>query len=104
MVITSYPTILFQGQIKTGAPCRSERLAKYNQVSLLPQTQISHYYLLCSQIHFESLLVFMEPYSLATTSNSSDKTIKILLLLCDFVIYSGSDYVCELNYISFSMA
>jgi len=23
----------FQGQIKTGAPCRSERLAKYNQVS-----------------------------------------------------------------------
>jgi enolase len=22
----------FQGQIKTGAPCRSERLAKYNQV------------------------------------------------------------------------
>jgi enolase len=32
MVITSYPTILFQGQIKTGAPCRSERLAKYNQL------------------------------------------------------------------------
>lgn len=24
-----------QGQIKTGAPCRSERLAKYNQVSLV---------------------------------------------------------------------
>ena len=24
----------FQGQIKTGAPCRSERLAKYNQVSV----------------------------------------------------------------------
>jgi enolase len=22
----------FQGQIKTGAPCRSERLAKYNQL------------------------------------------------------------------------
>ena len=26
---------LFQGQIKTGAPCRSERLAKYNQVGSL---------------------------------------------------------------------
>lgn len=24
--------LLQQGQIKTGAPCRSERLAKYNQV------------------------------------------------------------------------
>lgn len=23
-----------QGQIKTGAPCRSERLAKYNQVNI----------------------------------------------------------------------
>jgi hypothetical protein len=27
--------LLGQGQIKTGAPCRSERLAKYNQVSIL---------------------------------------------------------------------
>jgi hypothetical protein len=26
---------LATGQIKTGAPCRSERLAKYNQVSVL---------------------------------------------------------------------
>ena len=24
-----------QGQIKTGAPCRSERLAKYNQVNII---------------------------------------------------------------------
>lgn len=24
-----------QGQIKTGAPCRSERLAKYNQVNFI---------------------------------------------------------------------
>lgn len=27
---------LATGQIKTGAPCRSERLAKYNQVIVLP--------------------------------------------------------------------
>lgn len=27
---------LSTGQIKTGAPCRSERLAKYNQVFVLP--------------------------------------------------------------------
>ena len=27
--------LIDQGQIKTGAPCRSERLAKYNQVSIL---------------------------------------------------------------------
>jgi enolase len=27
--------LMKQGQIKTGAPCRSERLAKYNQARIL---------------------------------------------------------------------
>ncbi|XP_044365923.1 enolase 1 [Triticum aestivum] len=31
-MVISFSACLLQGQIKTGAPCRSERLAKYNQV------------------------------------------------------------------------
>ena len=39
---------LATGQIKTGAPCRSERLAKYNQLlrSVLKMLQVNRYILI----------------------------------------------------------
>ena len=45
--------LMKQGQIKTGAPCRSERLAKYNQARILQSSSRFHIFL---QIVVENLL------------------------------------------------
>jgi hypothetical protein len=45
----------FQGQIKTGAPCRSERLAKYNQVSTQGFLEVPLGYWMCETTRSTSI-------------------------------------------------
>lgn len=52
------PCLVKQGQIKTGAPCRSERLAKYNQVKRA--SVIGN--LLLRRSFFNCLVLFLSGY------------------------------------------
>lgn len=97
---------LQQGQIKTGAPCRSERLAKYNQVSysvdfnlFWSATFIS--FLQCFMLNISFLLHFESSITLYRLPHSS----QILGSTIFFVsfLFLGGFYACfsALNFCSF---
>jgi len=67
-----------QGQIKTGAPCRSERLAKYNQAS-------DSYVMYCNiKPIFVALSLFFSPMMAIVSSPTTART---GLLLCQVRIF-----------------